>query len=273
MLPTMSTSGPYTDHRVFFHSATDLAEVADRSVDLIVTSPPYPMIGMWDEVFAEQRPEVADAIAAGRGMGAFEAMHGLLDAVWRECRRVLAPGGFLCINIGDATRTVGSSFRLYPNHARVISACSALDLEALPSIVWRKTTNAPNKFMGSGTLPAGAYVTLEHEYVLVFRAGGPRRFAADDRGRRRESAYFWEERNVWFSDQWDLSGVRQSFGAVSPSRDPGRARSGAFPVELAYRLICMYSAYGDTVLDPFLGTGTTTLAAIAAAPRLGGVRA
>ncbi|TVQ26552.1 MAG: site-specific DNA-methyltransferase, partial [Spirochaetaceae bacterium] len=197
----------------------------------------------------------------GDGPLAFERMHQDLDRVWAEVGRVLIDGGVACINIGDATRTVADRFRLYSNHARIVSRFIALGFDALPAIIWRKQTNAPNKFMGSGMLPAGAYVTLEHEYILVFRNGARRSFDAEERkAARRRSAYFWEERNRWFSDLWDFKGVRQ---ALAP-HDP-RLRSAAFPFELAYRLISMYSCAGDTVLDPFAGTGTTTLAAIAAA--------
>ncbi|TVR04599.1 MAG: site-specific DNA-methyltransferase [Spirochaetaceae bacterium] len=249
-----------TSHRLLSGSATDLSALPDASVHLIVTSPPYPMISMWDDVFSAQDPAVGAALAASDGAGAFARMHAVLDAAWAECVRVLRPGGILCVNVGDAVRTIGESFRLYPNHARISQALGGLGLQALPLILWRKSTNAPNKFMGSGTLPGGAYVTLEHEYVLVFRCGGLRRFTAEERVARRRSAFFWEERNRWFSDVWDFHGTRQNRDAPAAGRD----RSGAFPLELAYRLICMFSICGDTVLDPFAGTGTTTLAAIAA---------
>jgi DNA modification methylase len=265
------------------------------------------MIEMWDSVFAEQNPDVHLRLDAQDGAGAFRAMHETLDPVWKECARVLRPGGFLCINIGDATRKIGNGFRLYTNHARVIHICEALGFQPLPAILWRKQTNAPNKFMGSGTLPSGAYVTLEHEHILLFRNGAKRTFAPTERDRRRSSAFFWEERNQWFSDVWDFKGARQSRGGRHPyhgdsSYDGGnghpddihgtgergnraaraatdsdtipgsagevespRSRSAAFPVELAFRLINMYSLQGDTVLDPFVGTGTTTIAAMAAA--------
>lgn len=233
--------------------------LADSSVQLVVTSPPYPMIAMWDEVFAELAPASRELLEAGRGFDAFEAMHGALDAVWAECARALSPGGFLCVNIGDATRSLGGELALYPNHARVIAAMLRLGLTPLPDILWRKPTNAPNKFMGSGMLPAGAYVTYEHEYILIFRKGGKRVFGGAARENRARSAFFWEERNLWFSDLWtDLRGAGQRL-----DREGLRARSGAFPLELPARLIAMYSAYGDTVLDPFVGTGTTMMAALA----------
>ena len=113
--------------------------------------------------------------------------------------------------------------------------------------------------MGSGMLPAGAYVTLEHEFILILRKGNKRKFTTEEeKKRRRESSFFWEERNLWFSDVWEgLKGTRQN-NINKNIRD----RSGAYPFELTYRLINMFSLRGDTVLDPFLGTGTTTIASI-----------
>ncbi len=96
-------------------------------------------------------------------------MHDILNRAWEECHRVLSDNGFVCINIGDATRTLGKEFRLFPNHAAIIDFFLKKGCCALPDIHWRKPTNAPNKFMGSGMYPAGAYVTYEHEYILIFR--------------------------------------------------------------------------------------------------------
>ena len=240
-----------------------MRQVSDHSADLVVTSPPYPMIAMWDGPFASADPRIADALSDEDGERAFALMHALLDAVWGECLRVLRPGGWACINVGDATRTIGGEFRLFSNHSRILQAMAGLGFSLLPDILWRKPTNAPSKFLGSGMLPAGAYVTYEHEYLLIFRKPGSRRFEqAGEKERRRRSAFFWEERNVWFSDLWvDLTGTRQDLAG-----DPeARARSAAFPFEVPYRLIQMYSLIGDTVLDPFLGTGTTAAAALACA--------
>jgi DNA modification methylase len=250
-----------TNHRIFFQNAKKMKTLKSGSIDLVVTSPPYPMIEMWDEVFKTWNPKVKTAFKEEDGNAAFELMHQGLDMVWDEVVRVLKNGGFACINIGDAVRTLHDHFRLYPNHARILSSFYQKGLSPLPAIIWRKQTNAPNKFMGSGVLPAGAYVTLEHEYVLVFRKGGKRTFdTVDDRADRQNSALFWEERNQWFSDVWmDLKGARQD-----QVDKKVRKRSGAFPFELPYRLINMYSVKGDTVLDPFLGTGTSMFAAMAA---------
>jgi len=247
--------------RIIFGDSSRLSAVPSASVDLIVTSPPYPMIEMWDGLFQRQNQAVGEALAGGRGPEAFELMHGRLDPVWQECHRVLKAGGLACVNVGDAARTLGGSFGLYSNHTRIMQSLLSLGFTALPAIIWRKQTNAPNKFMGSGMLPAGAYVTLEHEFILIVRKGPRRAFTSKaEKRNRRESAFFWEERNAWFSDVWlDIKGAGQDLNLKE-----ARLRSAAYPFELAYRLISMFSVKGDTVLDPFLGTGTTLAAALAA---------
>ena len=248
-----------TTHTVHISDARILNAIPDNSVDLIVTSPPYPMIAMWDALFSMLSADARQALLRNDGIAAFEAMHGELDKVWKECFRVLRNGCFACINIGDATRTIGKEFRLFPNHARVIRQFETLGFHCMPMILWRKQTNAPNKFMGSGMLPAGAYVTLEHEYILIFRKGAKKQFTTKaEKARRMKSALFWEERNVWFSDIWDFKGIKQALDQATV-----RNRSGAFPFELAYRIVNMFSLYEDTVLDPFAGTGTTMLASMA----------
>ncbi len=251
-----------TNHRIIIDDASDMAALEKDSIDLVVTSPPYPMIQMWDDLFGNADPEIENALTQADADTAFHRMHLQLDLVWKELRRVVKPGGMVCINIGDATRTIGDRFRLFANHARIIMAFQALGFDQLPSILWRKPTNAPNKFMGSGMLPPNAYVTLEHEYILNFRLGTIRDFPSDElRRNRRSSAIFWEERNIWFSDVWfDLIGTQQK-----TNNNDIRQRSAAFPFELPYRLINMFSVKGDTVLDPFIGTGTTMLAAMASA--------
>lgn len=249
-----------TTHRLIVGDAGAMGALGDESIDLVVTSPPYPMIAMWDEQFARVNPAVGRFLEDGRAGAAFEAMHQILDRTWAELKRVLKEGAFACINIGDAARNIGGSFKLYANHARIEMKFFGLGFDIMPLILWRKQTNAPNKFMGSGMLPAGAYVTLEHEYILIFRKGGKRLFETrHEREKRLQSSFFWEERNSWFSDHWDLKGTRQQ--SLKPHT---RDRSAAFPFLLPFRLINMFSLLSDTVLDPFAGTGTTILAAMAA---------
>jgi modification methylase len=250
-----------TTHKILFQNAHRLTDIQDKSIDLMVTSPPYPMIQMWDSSFSKQNPNIAQALKNEDGNQAFELMHEELDKVWKETHRVLQDGGYACINIGDATRKTGKEFKLYSNHTRILQSCLKLGFAAFPEILWRKQTNAPTKFMGSGMLPAGAYVTLEHEFILILRKGSKREFKTkEDKLKRQKSAYFWEERNQWFSDIWEnLKGTKQN------GIEKVRARSGAYPFELAYRLVNMFSIIEDTVLDPFLGTGTTMAAAMATA--------
>lgn len=250
-----------TEHKFYFTHSFNMKEVPSDSVHLVVTSPPYPMIEMWDELFEKHIKNTESSKENKRRFKVFESMHEELDSVWTEVYRALIPGGFVCINIGDATRTINDHFALYPNHVRVTEAMIKIGFTPLPEIIWRKSSNAPNKFMGSGMLPAGAYVTQEHEYILIFRKGGKRVFKTEEEKKHRmESAFFWEERNMFFSDVWlDLIGTRQNL----EDREV-RKRSAAFPFELPYRIINMYSLKGDTVLDPFFGTGTTMLAAMTA---------
>lgn len=250
-----------TEHRIFVDDSRRLGQVEDNSVELVVTSPPYPMIEMWDGLFADLNNEINKQIEAGDGQDAFEKMHEELDKIWKEVERVLVEGGIACINIGDATRKVDGSFRVYQNHSRIIDAFDKIGFEPLPELLWRKPVNSAAKFMGSGMLPPNAYITLEHEYILTFRNGETQRQFEPKSERRYNSAYFWEERNEWFSDVWmDIKGELQSL-----EQDELRSRSAAYPFEVPYRLINMYSVYGDTVLDPFWGTGTTSLAAMTAA--------
>ena len=249
-----------TEHKIIFGDAKELKELKNESVDLMITSPPYPMIQMWDEIFGKQNPEITKALKEENGERAFELMNKELDKVWREVYRVLKIGGIACINIGDATRSIKGKFQIYTNHARILNYCLSLGFHALPEILWVKETNKPDKFMGSGMLPVGAYVTLEHEHILILRKNDKREFnKPEQKDNRQRSAFFWEERNMWFSDRWkDINGVFQKL-----NHSKLRERSGAYPIELTYRLINMFSIQGDVVLDPFLGTGTTTLGAMA----------
>jgi len=250
-----------TKHKIFFKNSKNMEELPPESIDLVITSPPYPMIEMWDDVFSNLNRKVAEALEKDHGSVAFELMHQELDPVWNEVYRVLTQGGIACINIGDATRTLNGHFALYTNHSRIHTYMQGLGFSALPAILWRKQTNAPNKFMGSGMMPPGAYITLEHEYVLILRKGNKKEFKSErEKQLRRESSFFWEERNVWFSDVWmDLKGTSQNLFDSKV-----RNRSAAYPFELPYRLITMFSVKNDNVLDPFFGIGTTMYATMAA---------
>jgi modification methylase len=222
--------------RLILGDARHLPELPDESIQLVVTSPPYPMIPQWDELFAEL------------GARDYPAMLRVLEDAWKECFRTLIPGGLLAIVIGDALRSDSGGFRLWPNHAETLVSAAKVGFQPLPYVLWKKPTNKPNAFLGSGFLPPNAYITLDCEFVLLFRKGRLRRFPAHD-GARASSRYSRAERDVWFSQVWgDVRGA--------PQRRRG-GRTGAFPPEIPDRLVRMFSIVGDTVLDPFAGTGTT----------------
>ena len=251
-----------TEHKIIVGNSQQMPELADSSIQLMVTSPPYPMIKMWDTQFSVINPQIATLWHALDADGREEtvnqiytAMHEALAKVWRETYRVLVDGGIACINIGDATRTINGKFRLFPNHSRIIEHCEKTGFTTLPYILWKKPTTKPKykgkgAFLGSGFLPPNAYVTLDCEFILLFRKGKLRQFAPHD-PRRYESAFTKKQRDGWFTQIWDIIGTRQTQSQIE-------RRTAAFPDEIADRLIRMFSVKGDTVLDPFLGSGTTT---------------
>jgi len=108
-----------TCHRLRCADSRDLSAVPAQSIALVVTSPPYPMIRMWDPVFGALNPEITAALQRQDGPVAFELMHAELDRVWGQLWRLLLPGGWVCVNVGDATRRIGGGFRLYCNHVRI----------------------------------------------------------------------------------------------------------------------------------------------------------
>ncbi len=243
-----------------------MPEIVDDSLQLMVTSPPYPMIKMWDEVFGKADPEIAELfqkLDADCGEETvrqiYTAMHNYLAKVWTETYRVLVDGGIACINIGDATRSINHKFQLFPNHSRITEICEKIGFTTLPYILWKKPTNKPaykgkGAFLGSGFLPPNAYVTLDCEFILLFRKGKLRKFQPKDT-LRYESAFTKKERDEWFSQIWSLKGTRQTASELE-------RRTAAYPNEIAERLVRMFSVMGETVLDPFLGSGTTIKVAI-----------
>jgi DNA modification methylase len=181
-----------THHRIILGTSQQMSELEDGSVQLMVTSPPYPMIAMWDELFARGNPLIAEFFRelATNSNGEtvrqiYNAMHNYLSEVWAETYRVLEDGGIACINIGDATRSINGNFQLYPNHSRITEACEKIGFTTLPYILWKKPTTKPmykgkGAFLGSGFLPPNAYVTLDCEFILLFRKGKLRKFPPKD---------------------------------------------------------------------------------------------
>ena len=255
-----------TQHKIVIGNSQEMPEIPDSSIHLMVTSPPYPMIQMWDKQFAELDPEIGhlwkqleccpqeEDVAKIYG-----AMHDNLAKVWVETFRVLVEGGIACINIGDATRSINGKFRIFPNHSRIVEHCEGLGFTTLPYILWKKPTTKPmykgkGAFLGSGFLPPNAYVTLDCEFILIFRKGKLRHFPPKDPA-RYESALTKKQRDEWFTQIWAVTGTRQTTSELE-------RRTAAYPDEIVSRLIKMFSIKGDTVLDPFLGSGTTTKVSI-----------
>lgn len=235
-----------------------MPEVADCSVHLMLTSPPYPMIQMWDNQFCQTDSNIAclwKTLDSPKVVGQiYDLMHENLAKTWQETYRVLVDGGIAAINIGDATRRLDDKFQLFPNHSRITEICEKIGFTTLPYILWKKPTTKPHykgkgAFLGSGFLPPNAYITLDCEFILLFRKGNLRKFPPHDQV-RYESKFSKEQRDEWFSQIWTLKGTRQTSGELE-------RRTAAYPDEIAERLIKMFSIKGDTVLDPFLGSGTT----------------
>ncbi len=255
-----------TQHTIIFGNSQRMSELEDRSVQLMVTSPPYPMISMWDELFCNADPRIAELFGELAAISEedvvhqiYTAMHAYLAKVWAETYRVLVDGGIACINIGDATRTINGKFQLYPNHSRITEMCEKIGFTTLPYILWKKPTNKPmykgkGAFLGSGFLPPNAYITIDCEFILLFRKGKLRKFPPKD-ALRYESIFTKKERDEWFSQIWSLKGTRQTTNDLE-------RRTAAYPEEIAHRLIRMFSVKRELVLDPFLGSGTTTKIAI-----------
>ena len=214
-----------------------MPELADQSVDLAVTSPPY-----W---------HIKDYGVPGQ-IGYGQSLHEyLIDLyhTWAECFRVLREGSRLCINIGDqfARSSVYGRYKIIPLHAEFICQCEQVGFDFLGSIIWQKkttmvTTGGAN-VMGSYPYPPSGLIEIDYEFILIFKKPGQaKKVPREVKEAARLSKEEWKE---YFSGHWRFGGARQI------------AHEAMFPEELPRRLIKMFTFPGDTVLDPFLGSGTT----------------
>jgi len=237
-----------TRHRLHLGDARDLSWLPDSSVHLIVTSPPY-----W----------TLKEYAAGNKdqMGHFEEYEYFLselDRVWRECNRVLVGGGRICCVVGDvcvARKKQGRHF-IVPLHADIEVRARKLGLDCLQPIIWHKIANGVTEVQGNGAgfygkpYQPGAIIKNDVEYILFLRKGGEYRSVPTIQ--KALSMLTRDEMKTWQRSIWtDLRGASTREGHPAP-----------YPVELAERLIRLFSFAGDTVLDPFAGTGSTSMAAI-----------
>jgi len=243
----MPYSGPPTKHVLNFGDARALDWIADASVHLVVTSPPYFNLKKYNDL-PGQLGNWSD----------YEGFHDELDKVWRHCYRILAPGGRLVCNVGDvciARRDNKGRHLVLPLHADIAIRCRRIGFDYLTPILWNKIANARFEATGNGggflgkPYEPNAIVKNDVEYILMLRKHGAYRKPTPDQ--RASSRLSKQEQSEWFRPIWT--------GLTGAST---REHPAPYPVELAYRLIRMFSFTADTVLDPFAGTGSSTLGAI-----------
>jgi DNA modification methylase len=238
-----------TTHRLHLGDARDLSWIPDESVHLVVTSPPYWTLKKYADN-ARQMGAIAD----------YEEFLSELDNVWAECARVLVPGGRICCVVGDVCvpRKRGGRHYVMPLHADIQVRARVAKLDCLTPILWHKIANGVTEAEGNGAgfygkpYQPGAVVKNDIEYILFLRKGGEYRKVSAVQ--KALSMLTKTEMQAWWRSVWtDIKGASTRAGHPAP-----------FPAELAERLIRMFSFAGDTVLDPFGGTASTSLGAMAA---------
>jgi modification methylase len=239
-----------TSHRLHLGDARDLSWIPDASVDLVVTSPPYWNLKEYKKGRNGQMGDIQD----------YELFLNELDRVWRECARVLVGGGRICCVVGDVciSRKRGGRHYIMPLHADIQVRARTLGLDCLTPILWHKIANGVTEAEGNGAgfygkpYQPGAVIKNDIEYILFLRKGGKYRSVSAEK--KMLSMLTKEEMQTWLRSIWsDLPGASTRSGHPAP-----------YPVELAERLIRMFSFAGDTVLDPFAGSGSTSIAALLA---------
>lgn len=231
-----------TEHKIVFGDSRSLNQIQDKSVQLIITSPPY-----WQlkDYGADDQIGFNDS---------YEEYINNLNLVWSECNRVLSDGCRLCINIGDqfARSIYYGRYKVIPIRTEIIRFCESLGMDYMGAIIWQKATNMNTSgggaVMGSFPYPRNGILKMDYEFILIFKKlGTPPKVTIEQKQR---SLITKDEWNDYFSSHWNFNGVKQ-LGHIA-----------MFPEELPKRLIKMFSFVGETVFDPFVGSGTTSLAAM-----------
>lgn len=230
-----------TQHEFVNGDCRCMSMIPNNSVQLIVTSPPY-----W---------QLKDYGTKGQiGFNdTYEQYINNLNIVWSECHRVLCNGCRMCINIGDqfARSAYYGRYKVIPIHSEIIRFCENIGFDYMGSIIWQKPTNTHTtggqKVMGSYPYPRGGIVKIDFENILLFKKHG--KSPDVPRHVRSQSIITDDEWHTYFSSHWTFPGAKQN------------KHIAVFPEELPKRLIKMFSYVGDTILDPFMGSGTTALAA------------
>lgn len=229
-----------TQHKIINGDSRDMKEIEDESVHLVITSPPY-----W---------QLKD-YGSGEQIGfndSYESYINNLNLVWQECYRVLNPGCRLCVNIGDqfARSVYYGRYKVIPIRTEIIKFCESIGFDYMGAIIWQKktTTNTTGgaSVMGSFPFPRNGIISIDYEFILLFKKLGTPK--TPDKKLKELSKMTKEEWKEFFSGHWYFGGAKQD-GHIA-----------MFPEELPKRLVKMFSFVGDTILDPFLGSGTTSLA-------------
>lgn len=230
-----------TEHKVIFGDSRSLSKIEDKSVQLIITSPPY-----W------QLKDYGNDEQIGFN-DSYEAYINNLNLVWNECNRVLSDGCKMCINIGDqfARSKYYGRYKVIPIRTEIIRFCEHIGMDYMGAIIWQKTTtmntSGGGAVMGSFPYPRNGILKMDYEFILIFKKQGTP--PKPTKEQKEKSAMTKEEWKQYFSSHWHFNGTKQN------------EHIAMFPEELPKRLIKMFSFAGETVFDPFLGSGTTALAA------------
>ncbi|WP_044279156.1 DNA methyltransferase [Candidatus Cloacimonas acidaminovorans] len=230
-----------TSHKIIIGDSRCMEKVKDESVHLIVTSPPY-----W------QLKDYGNHNQIGFN-DTYEEYINNLNLVWNECKRVLHKGCRLCINIGDqfARSVYYGRYKVIPIRTEIIKFCESDGFDYMGAIIWQKVTTCHTTggatIMGSFPYPRNGIIKLDYEYILIFKKYGDP--PSVQSALKEQSKLTIEEWNQYFTGHWNFSGEKQN------------KHLAMFPEELPKRLIKMFSFVGDTILDPFLGSGTSSLAA------------
>lgn len=229
------------NHKIIIGDSREMTEVANESVHLIITSPPY-----W------QLKDYGTKEQIGFN-DSYEDYINNLNLVWNECFRVLHSGCRLCINIGDqfARSVYYGRYKIIPIRTEIIKFCEFIGFDYMGAIIWQKPTTMNTTggatVMGSFPYPRNGIIKIDYEFILIFKKpGNPPKVSKELKDKSKLSKEEWNE---YFSGHWNFNGEKQT------------EHLAMFPEELPKRLIKMFSFIGDTILDPFLGSGTTTLAA------------
>lgn len=229
-------------HKIIIGDARQMKEIMPESVHLVITSPPY-----W------QLKDYGNGHQIGFN-DTYEDYINNLNLVWYECYRLLHNGCRLCINIGDqfARSVYYGRYKIIPIRTEIIKFCETIGFDYMGAIIWQKVTTCHTtggaSIMGSFPYPRNGIIKLDYEFILIFKKLGasPR----PSKTLKEKSRLTIEEWNKYFYGHWNFAGEKQD------------NHLAMFPLELPKRLVKMFSFVGDTVLDPFLGSGTTTLAAV-----------